>query len=584
MSIFSSFRGDIEKIIDDLAASGALPPGVDTGSVTVEPPRNADHGDLTTNAAMVLAKPAKQKPRDLAGRIADLIRSVDGVAEVEIAGPGFINVRLDAAVWREELRGVLRAGVRYGDSDIGAGTAVNVEFVSANPTGPLHVGHCRGAVFGAALATLLSKTGFKVTSEYYVNDAGAQVNALARSVHLRYREALGEQLGEIPSGLYPGEYLVPVGQDIARREGDKWRAAAEEEWLPEFRALAVKAMMAGIREDLELLGISFDVYTSEGDLHRSGSVQAALDDLDAKGLIYTGVLEPPKGKTPDDWEARPQTLFRATEFGDATDRPLKKADGDWTYFASDIAYHRDKIARGFNTMINVWGADHGGYVKRMKAAVRALSDGKAELDVKLCQLVKVVRGGVPVKMSKRAGEFITLRDVLDEVGKDVVRYIMLTRKNDAPLDFDFDRVVEQTRDNPVFYVQYAHARIRSVLRKAASELPELDLAAAALADADLETLQHEAEVALIKTLADWPRTVESAALAHEPHRIAYYLDDLAAQFHALWNLGTENPDLRFLIPQDVSRSRARLALIQGVAQVIASGLEIMGVEPVEEMR
>ena len=584
MSIFSTFRGDIEKIIDDLAASGALPPGVDTGSVTVEPPRNAEHGDLTTNAAMVLAKPAKQKPRELAGRIADLIRSVEGVAEVEIAGPGFINVRLDAAVWREELRGVLRAGAHYGDSDIGAGTPVNVEFVSANPTGPLHVGHCRGAVFGAALVTLLRKTGFKVTSEYYINDAGAQVDALARSVHLRYREALGRPVGEIPPGLYPGEYLVPVGQDIARRDGDRWDAAAEEDWLPEFRAHAVKAMMAGIRGDLELLGISFDVFTSEVDLHGADAVQAALDDLDAKGLIYTGVLEPPKGKTPDDWEARPQTLFRATAFGDDTDRPLKKTDGGWTYFASDIAYHRDKIARGFNAMINVWGADHGGYVKRMKAAVRALGDGKAELDVKLCQLVKVVRGGVPVKMSKRAGEFITLRDVVGEVGKDVVRYIMLTRKNDAPLDFDFDRVVEQTRDNPVFYVQYAHARIRSVMRKAASDLPELDLAAAALADADLETLQHEAEVALIKTLADWPRTVESAALAHEPHRIAYYLDDLAAQFHALWNKGTENPDLRFLIPQDVSRSRARLALIQAVAQVIASGLEIMGVEPVEEMR
>ena len=584
MSIFSTFRGDIEKIIDDLAAAGVLPPGLDMGSVTVEPPRNAEHGDITTNAAMVLAKPSKQRPRDLAGRIAGLVRSVDGVAEVEIAGPGFINVSLDAAVWRKELRDVLRAGVRYGDSDIGAGTPVNVEFVSANPTGPLHVGHCRGAVFGAALARLLSKAGFEVTSEYYINDAGTQVDALARSVHLRYREALGQQVGEIPSGLYPGDYLVSVGEDIARREGDRWVAVGEEFWLPEFRTQAVEAMMAAIREDLELLGISLDVYTSEQDLRGAGSVQAALEDLGAKGLIYEGVLEPPKGKAPDDWEARPQTLFRATVFGDDTDRPLKKTDGSWTYFAADIAYHRDKIGRGFNTMINVWGADHGGYVKRMKAAVRALSDGKADLDVKLCQLVKVVRGGVPVKMSKRAGEFITLRDVVDEVGKDVVRYIMLTRKNDAPLDFDFDRVVEQTRDNPVFYVQYAHARIRSVLRKAALELPELDLAAAALADADLETLQHEAEVALIKTLADWPRTVESAGLAHEPHRIAYYLDDLAAQFHALWNLGTENPDLRFLIPQDVSLSRARLALIQGVAQVIASGLEIMGVEPVEEMR
>lgn len=584
MSIVSAFRGDIERIIDELVAAGALPPGIETRSVTVEPPRNAEHGDLTTNAAMVLAKPAKQKPRELAGRIADLIRAVDGVAEVEIAGPGFINIRLDAAVWREELRSVLRAGVRYGDSGIGVGVPVNVEFVSANPTGPMHVGHCRGAVFGAALATLLGKAGFKVTSEYYINDAGAQVDALARSVHWRYREALGQPVGEIPSGLYPGDYLVRVGEAIAEHEGDKWGAAPEEDWLPELRTQAVKAMMAGIREDLDLLGICFDVYTSEQDLHESGAVQAALDELDAKGLIYTGVLEPPKGKTPDDWEARPQTLFRAAEFGDDTDRPLKKSDGSWTYFASDIAYHRDKIARGFNTMINVWGADHGGYVKRMKAAVRALSDDRAELDVKLCQLVKVVRGGVTVKMSKRAGEFITLRDVVDEVGKDVVRYIMLTRRNDAPLDFDFDRVVEQTRDNPVFYVQYAHARIRSVLRRAASELPQIDLAVVVLAEADLETLQHEAEVKLIKTLTDWPRTVESAAVAHEPHRIAYYLDDLAAQFHALWNVGTENSDLRFLIPQDLSLSRARLALIQGVALVIASGLEIMGVEPAEEMR
>ncbi len=583
MNIFAHFRDLVVSCLRTLEADGVLPAGLDCARVTVEPPREAAHGDIATNAALVLGRAAGMKPRDLAARLAELLRRAGEIAEVEVAGPGFINIRLAPAFVRARLRDVLAAGHDYGNSDIGAGRKVNVEYVSANPTGPLHVGHCRGAVFGDALAALLEKAGFEVLREYYVNDAGAQIDVLARSVHLRYREALGEDIGEIGEGLYPGDYLKPVGAAIAARDGDKWRDRPESDWLETFRRVAVEAMMERIRDDLAALGIQQDVFTSERELHARGEVERALELLEARGLIYTGVLEPPKGQLPEDWEPRPQTLFRATRFGDDVDRPLRKSDGSWTYFASDIAYHLDKFERGYASMIDVWGADHGGYVKRMKAAVAALTEGRGELDVRLCQMVRLFRGGAPVKMSKRAGQFVTLRDVVDEVGRDVVRFIMLTRRNDAPLDFDFVQVMEQSRDNPVFYVQYAHARACSLMRKAARELPSLDLDPKALMEADLELLSEDGELDLIRTLAGWPRQVESAALAHEPHRIAFYLYDLASRFHVLWNKGNEDPRLRFIIADEPELSRARLALVQGVATVIASGLAIMGVVPVEEM-
>src|SRR5690606_4633730 len=478
---------------------------------------------------------------------------------------------------------ILKAGQTYGDSQLGAGEPVNVEYVSANPTGPMHVGHCRGAVFGDALAALLEKAGFKVTREYYINDAGAQVDVLARSAHLRYREALGETV-TIPEGLYPGDYLKPVGAALAKKHGERYRAAPEAEWLPLFRSEAVGAMMDLIRDDLAALNIHHAVFSSEKALHDSGAVQGAFDRLQQRGLIYTGVLEPPKGKTPDDWEPRPQALFKASEFGDDTDRPLKKSDGSWTYFGADIAYHDDKYRRGFRRMIDVWGADHGGYVKRMKAAVKAISNGEADLDVKLVQMVNLLDGGEPVRMSKRAGTFVTLRDVVDEVGKDVVRFIMLTRKNDAQLDFDFRKVTEQSKDNPVFYVQYAHARICSVLRNAKTEVPAIDTADAALAGADMSKLSHPSELTLIKLLAGWPRLVEGAAEAHEPHRVAFFLQEVAAAFHGLWNVGRDDTSVRFLLPDEPELTRARLAMLRAVAVVIASGLSVMGVTPVEEMR
>jgi arginyl-tRNA synthetase len=467
---------------------------------------------------------------------------------------------------------------------MGAGEAVNVEYVSANPTGPLHVGHCRGAVFGDALASLLEKAGFRVTREYYINDAGAQVDDLARSAHLRYREALGEAIGDIPEGLYPGGYLVSVGQELAERDGEKWRDAPESEWLAPVRAFAIDAMMALIRDDLAALGIHQEVFTSERGLQDGGKIERALDNLTSRSLIYTGVLEPPKGMKPEDWEPREQTLFKATEFGDDVDRPIRKSDRSWTYFAGDLANHLDKYERGFNDMINVWGADHGGYVKRMKAGVAALSGREAKLDIKLCQMVNLLDDGKPVKMSKRAGNFVTLRDVVDQVGKDVVRFIMLTRKNDAQLDFDFARVTEQSRENPVFYVQYAHARARSVFRNVARDMPDLNIDAEALPDAPLDRLSSPDELALIKALANWPRIVESAAEAHEPHRVAFYLHDLASEFHGFWNKGNDDPNLRFIRADDADLTRARLALVEGVATVIASGLGIMGVEPVDEMR
>ncbi len=558
--------------------AGELPPGLDLGAPTVTPPRDPAHGDVATNAALALARPAGRKPRDIAEPLARRLTRHDEVASAEVAGPGFINLRLAPAFWQGHLAALLAAGPAYGDSQLGGGESVNVEYVSANPTGPLHVGHARGAVFGDALAALLEKAGFRVTREYYINDAGAQVEALARSLHLRYRQALGQEIGDFPAGLYPGEYLIEVGRALAERDGERWLTAPESEWLEPLGDFAGAAMMDMVQDDLAALGISQDVFSSERALVEGGKVNSTLAQLEARDLIYQGVLDPPKGKKPDDWEPRPQTLFRATSFGDDVDRPLAKSDGSWTYFATDMAYHRDKVERGFASLIDVWGADHGGYVKRMKAAVSALSQGRVELDVKLCQMVKLSRGGEPVKMSKRTGSFVTLRDVVDEVGRDVVRFIMLTRRNDAPLEFDFTAVTEQSRDNPVFYVQYAHARACSVLRQAPAAFAQ------PLPQAELSFLTHEDELALIKLLAGWPQLVESAAAAHEPHRVAFFLHDVAAAFHQLWNRGKGENDLRFIIAEDAALTVARLALVRGVAAVIASGLAIMGVTPVEEMR
>jgi arginyl-tRNA synthetase len=584
MNPFKHFRGAVVAAVEAAQQAGELPAGLELARVAVEPPREAGHGDLATNAAMVLAKPAGMNPRALAEALRPRLAALPGVTAVEIAGPGFINLRLADDFWRERLRDILAAGAAYGDSDLGAGTPVNVEYVSANPTGPLHIAHARGAVFGDALAALLAKAGYRVTREYYINDAGGQVDTLARSVYLRYREALGEGEAAIPEGLYPGDYLKAVGADLAARDGRRWLDQPESAWLAPLRSFAIAAMLALIREDLAALGVVQERFSSERALVEAGGVEAALETLQARGLIYTGVLDPPKGKPVEDWEPRPQTLFKATAFGDDVDRPLKKSDGSWTYFAADIAYHLDKIRRGCNLLIDVWGADHSGYIKRMQAAVAAISGGEASLDVKITQLVKLLRGGQPVKMSKRAGTFVTLREVVDEVGRGVVRFIMLTRKNDAPLDFDLEKVLEQSRDNPVFYVQYAHARARSVLRHAAAELAGADLSPAALAEAPLACLTDTAEIGLIKLMAGWPRLVETAAEAHEPHRVAFYLYDLASAFHALWNRGNTEASLRFLQPDDRAATLARLALVQALAFVVASGLGIIGVEPVEEMR
>jgi len=577
MNLFKQFRQEIVTILDRIV------PGQDTSKVNAEPPREEAHGDVATNAAMVLSKAAGMKPRDLAERLAEELRRLPSVEQVEIAGPGFINLRLADSFWAAQLGDILRSGTAYGDSDLGGGQPMNVEYVSANPTGPMHVGHARGAVVGDALAGLLEKAGYKVAREYYINDAGAQVDVLARSAYLRYREALGETIS-IPEGLYPGEYLIPLGQQIAKDEGKVWLDKPEAEWLAHFRKTAIDAMMALIREDLQALGVKHDVFTSERGLVEGGKVQAALDYLNERGLIYQGVLEPPKGKTPDDWEPRPQTLFKASEFGDDVDRPLKKSDGSWTYFASDIAYHFDKYLRGYPNMINIFGADHGGYVKRMTAAVKAITEGKGGLDIKLCQMVNLLKDGEPYKMSKRAGTFVTLRDVVDEVGKDVVRFIMLTRKNDAQLEFDLTKVVEKSLDNPVYYVQYANARIHSVLRKGAEMFPGIDQSGEGLAKAGLHRLNDPAELSLIRLMAAWPRMVDSAAEAHEPHRVAFYLYDLAASFNALWNKGNGEVTLRFLQAEDAELSLARMALLRAVAFVIASGLAVFGVEPVEEMR
>jgi len=584
MDIYRNYLNLIEREIEGLVEAGQLPSRLDCSRVAVEPPRDPSHGHLATNAAMVLAKPAGLRPRGLAELLAGRLRALPSVAEASVAGPGFINLRLDDAFWQGLLGQILHAGPAFGRSARGAGHKVNVEYVSTNPTGPLTVGHARGAVVGDALASLLEAVGYEVCREYYINDAGGQVDTLARSTFLRYREALGEAVGEIPSGLYPGEYLKDVGRALAERDGAAWLDRPEDAWLPALRSFAVDAMMAMIRDDLVALGIRHDVFSSERALVEAKGVEAVLETLEAQGLVYTGTLEPPKGKLPEDWEPRPQTLFRATAFGDDVDRPLRKSDSSWTYFASDMAYHLDKFRRGAEVMIDVWGADHGGYVKRMQAAVQALTGGRARLHVAICQLVTLLRNGEPVRMSKRGGTFVTLRELVEEVGKDVVRFIMLTRKNDAALDFDLDRVVEQTRDNPVFYVQYAHARACSVMRLAAAELPAVALDRAGLAEGPLNRLTDSDELGLIRTLAGWPRLVESAAEAYEPHRIAFYLYDLAAGFHGLWTKGKDEASLRFLLPGNPELTRARLALVRAVATVIASGLRIFGVEPVEEMR
>ena len=586
-NIFAQVLDRVRRANDALVAAGELPAGIDQARVTVEPPRDAAHGDMATNAAMVLAKDAGKKPRELAEKIAEKLRADELIAGVDIAGPGFINLTLKPAAWISALRAAVGLGVRYGTSDIGRNEPINVEYVSANPTGPMHVGHCRGAVFGDALANLLAFTGFKVTREYYINDAGTQVDVLARSTYLRYREALGEDIGPIPDGLYPGDYLKPVGEALAAEYGDALRAQDAATWLPVVRAKAIDMMMAAVRTDLAALNIDFDIFFSERSLiHSSGDqVAATIDWLRARGEVYEGRLPPPKGAPAEDWEDREQILFRSTAFGDDVDRALKKSDGSYTYFASDIAYHRTKIERGFRTLIDVWGADHGGYIKRLQAAVKALSEDRVTLDVKLIQLVKLLRAGEPVRMSKRAGDFVTLREVVDEVGSDAVRFMMLFRKNDAVLDFDLAKVIEQTRDNPVFYVQYGHARGQSVFRNARPIFTDLPDDIASLAEtAELERLSDPAERALMRRIALYPRVVEAAALAHEPHRIAFYLYDLASEFHALWTLGNAAPHLRFIIQDDRQTTLARLVLVQGVVTVLASGLALLGVGAPNEMR
>jgi arginyl-tRNA synthetase len=577
-----------------LIAEGILPPGINQSRVVVEPPRDQTHGDMSTNAAMVLAKDAGRRPRELADAIAEKLRSDPLIAKVDVAGPGFINMTLDPSVWREALRAAIVAGPEFGRSDIGRAEPVNVEYVSANPTGPMHVGHCRGAVFGDALANLLTFVGYAVTREYYINDAGAQVDVLARSAYLRYREALGEQIA-IPEGFYPGDYLKPVGEALAAEHGRALNQMPEEMWLPIVRAKAIDMMMAEIREDLATLNVRHDVFFSERSLleGENNAVAETIAGLRAEGKVYEGRLPPPKGGAEEDWEDREQTLFRATEFGDDVDRPLKKSDGSYTYFATDVAYHKSKLDRGFHDMIDVWGADHGGYIKRMKAAVNAISSDKTEpnavvLDVKIVQMVNLLRAGEPIKMAKRSGNLVTAREAIEEVGRDAVRFMMLYRKNDAPLDFDLAKVIEQSRDNPVFYVQYGHARGQSIFRNAREVLPTLPEAERerrrVLSQSALSRLDDAAELALIRRIALYPRLVEAAAMSHEPHRIAFYLYELASDFHALWTKGKDAPHLRFIIQNDHEMTLARLALVQGVVTVLASGLATLGVGAPDEMR
>ncbi len=578
MNLFSDIRDLVISCLDAMVGEGVLPAALGFDAVAVEPPRDPAHGDMATNAAMVLAKPAGQPPRAIAEALAERLMADPRISSAEVAGPGFLNLRLADAVWQGVIATALEAGTGYGRSTMGQGRRVNVEFVSANPTGPMHVGHTRGAVVGDALCNLLVFAGYDVTREYYINDGGAQVDVLARSAYERYREAHGLS-PEIAEGLYPGEYLIEVGEALKAEFGAQFLDQPESVWLEPIRDFATARMMAMIRDDLAALGVTMDVYSSEKALYGTGRIEAAIERLRGLGLIYTGTLEPPKGKTPEDWEPREQTLFRSTAHGDDVDRPIMKSDGSWTYFAPDIAYHHDKISRGYDMLIDIFGADHGGYVKRMKAAVSALSDGRVPLDIKLIQLVKLYKNGEPFKMSKRAGTFVTLRDVVEMVGADVTRFVMLTRKNDATLDFDFDKVLEQSRDNPVFYVQYANARVHSVLRKAGEV--GLDLADTR---ADLARLDHEAELALMRKLAQWPRIVELAARTQEPHRVAGYLSELAAEFHGLWNKGNDLPALRFVQEGDPATTQAKIALARATSVVISAGLAILGVTPVQEMR
>lgn len=573
-TLFDNYRTHILEILSTLEKAGELPAGLDFRNVAVEPPRDPSHGDLATNAAMVLAKPAKQNPRALAALIAPALEGLADVLSVEVAGPGFINIRLKPDSWHRELQAILNRGADYGRSDVGQGKTVNIEYVSANPTGPMHMGHCRGAVVGDALANVLAYAGYNVIREYYINDAGSQVDTLARSAHLRYREALGENIGDIPEGYYPGEYLKPVGKQFADEFGDKYIGQPESAWLQLFKQRASGAMMEMIRTDLELLGIKHDVYSSEAELQASGKIEAAVDSLRERGFVYEGVLEAPKGELPDDWEPVELTLFRSTEFGDDVDRPIRKSDGAWTYFGADLAYHFQK-SKDVDQLIDIWGADHAGTVKRVQAAVEALTEGAVPLDVKLVQMVRLFRAGEPVKMSKRAGNFVTLADVVNEVGRDVVRFIMLTRRSDAQLDFDFAKVVEQSRDNPVFYVQYAHARTCSLKRRFK------DAGFDPAKTPDLSLLDGQ-EIELVKFAAQFPRIVEAAAVHNEPHRIAFYLNDLAAEFHSLWNRGNDEPAHRFVV-EDEAISRARLALAEGVGQIIRNGLAVMGVAAAEEL-
>ncbi len=607
MNLFREVREDLLRAIEGMAADGHLPAGMDLSRISVEPPRDRSHGDMATNAAMILAKPAGKKPRDLAEELARRLLATDRIETAEVAGPGFINLRLSVAAWHGVVRSVLGAGIAYGDSDIGGGQPVNVEYVSANPTGPLHIGHARGAIVGDVLARLLGKAGFDVCKEYWVNDAGSQIDSLGWAVYWRYLEILDPERFDIADEdaiqnfmattgqpdrelEYRGEYLIPVARDLhselgdslATMNGNGYAARPADEWLPEVRTFAVAKMLDLIRSDLSILGIDQDEFTSERwivENHVPGIVQ----ELTGRDLIYRGILEPPKGKKPDDWEPREQTLFRATAFGDDVDRPLQKSDGSWTYFASDIAYHWYKYDRGFKRQVNVWGADHGGYVKRMQAAVTAVSGGEASLTVKLCQMVRLLDKGEPMKMSKRAGNFVTLRDLVDAVGRDVVRFYLLTRKADAPLDFDLSAVKEQSRDNMVFYVHYAHARTHSVMRMAGEQMPDLNVGDEALADADLTLLSDDQELQIMNLIAEWPRQVEAAAEAEEPHRIAYYLYDLASAFHSWWTKGKEDTALRFIQSDDAEVTKARLALVIAVRIVIASGLSVFGVTPVEEL-
>jgi arginyl-tRNA synthetase len=583
MNPFSHIKTIVDDALDQLANDGLLPAGLDASRVVVEPPRDPAHGDLTTNAAMVLAKPAGKSPRDIAASLCTVLSEHADVASAEIAGPGFVNLRISKMFWPGFMRTVLSAGERFADSTLGQGRLVNVEYVSANPTGPLHVGHCRGAVFGDALANLLEVTGHEVTREYYTNDAGSQIDTLGDSVFLRYLEALGEDIGEIPAGLYPGDYLVPVGKQLADEFGDELKAMDQAQRKTLVKDRSIAAMMELIREDLATLNIHQDVFFSEKNLHENGEIAETVQTMRDAGLVYEGRLPPPKGQLPEGWEDREQTLFRATEFGDDIDRPLMKSDGTFTYFAADVAYARDKINRGFSELVFILGADHGGYVKRLQAVTKALSQGSATADVLLCQLVRLFRGGEPVKMSKRAGEFVTLREVVDEVGSDVLRFMMLTRKNDAPLDFDFQKVTEQSRDNPVWYVQYAHARIGSAFAKAKIEVGDDATDVSDVPEESLLLLDDETEQRIIGLIAGWPRAVELAAVNREPHRLAFYLYEIAAEFHSFYNKGKDQPQLRFILPKQVHLTQARLALLQMIRYTLASGLSILGVKPVDEM-